>query len=279
MATPKGLFDPEMVLDDWFDESQQPVAWFDEDLIDTGATGVIGTASQSVTVAQSAAGVLAIQGSASQSVAVAQSAAATLALQATASQAVIVSQSASGTLTASAISGDATQAVVVSQTAAAALAIQAGGNQPVIVSQSASGALAVQGTEAAAVIITQVASGSLALQASASQPILVIQEASGASELTTTGNAEQSIVITQAADASLADARRPGGGRAPRYVANVIWHDDPRHPSQQIDTALVLEQSPKPLRTHRPPTVVPLLVKQPEAPRYDIEIALLLLAA
>lgn len=48
MPTRPGLFDPELVLAEWFDESQQVVAWFDEELVEapTAAT-LVGTSTLS----------------------------------------------------------------------------------------------------------------------------------------------------------------------------------------------------------------------------------------
>ena len=94
MATPKGLFDPDLKDMSWFDDGQQIRAWFDRDLVDTLDTA----ANQTIVVSQSAAAKLAIQATASQSVTVAQSTAGALAIQGTASQAVVVAQSAAATL-------------------------------------------------------------------------------------------------------------------------------------------------------------------------------------
>jgi hypothetical protein len=38
MATPKGLFDSDLVIAAWFDESQQVAGWFDADLVDEAST-------------------------------------------------------------------------------------------------------------------------------------------------------------------------------------------------------------------------------------------------
>lgn len=82
------------------------------------------------------------------------------------------------------------------------------------------------------------------------------------------------------------DQRQPGGvsrkRRAP--VVDIIWPEDPRHPNY---IAPVQEPEPK---TKQSPTVVripkvaarPAAEAQPEPaerPRYDVELALLLLAA
>lgn len=80
------------------------------------------------------------------------------------------------------------------------------------------------------------------------------------------------------------DQRQPGGAsrkrRAP--VVDIIWPEDPRHPNY---IAPVQEPAPKPSSTVvRIPKVAarPAAEAQPEPaerPRYDVEIALLLLAA
>lgn len=38
MATPKGLFDGQLTLDGWFDETSQAAGWFDGDLVDVATT-------------------------------------------------------------------------------------------------------------------------------------------------------------------------------------------------------------------------------------------------
>lgn len=228
-----------------------------------GAAENTGQASQAVTVTQVATAVLSIEGAAAQSV--------------------VIAQTAQGS---SESQGEAAQSVAVAQTATGVLSVQGSASQTVTILQSAAGTLSITGTADQTIAITQTADGTASvtpIEGTANQTVQITQASTGI--LPIIGSAAQNVIIGQLATNQVARAGGVSGKRrAP--VVDVIWPDDPRHPNYIAPLAALAELTPKRIAPNviRVPKVAARQVAEPvqitqERPRYDAEIAILLLAA
>lgn len=171
----------------------------------TSTVAVAATSSSALSIGQSTTGTVAVVSSATQSLSVAQSSVSKVAVAGTATQSLSINQTAEGTVIDAPISATATQSLSVSQSATSTVSVTGSATQSLSIAQSAPGTVAVVGSATQSLGIAQSVSSKVAVAAQATQSLTIGQSAVG---LTASAAAEatQSLSIAQTSTATVSVA-------------------------------------------------------------------------